>query len=198
MRSTTLLRLTRIRNSLLLKNETGIMIPLQPYASRVAAVWALGGGIILLLITAVTGLNIAASIGDRIARWFDLSLSSPGGYEDFVSVAIATAALMFLPWCQWQHGHVTINFLVRQLPKLLQHVLYRLSLGLTIAMSLFLAWWMGQGLLTGYTDQVLTPILSWPLWPFYAPGVLSLLLWSLIASIQLLNAFCNGAISDDG
>ena len=63
----------------------------------------------------------------------------------------------------------------------------------TIALALFLAWWMALGLLETRADGTLSRVLGWPEWPFYAPGVLSLLLWAAVAACQLGEAARDGS-----
>ena len=52
-------------------------------------------------------------------------------------------------------------------------------------MALFLAYWMVLGLLETRADGALSRVLGWPEWPFYLPGIASLLLWAAIAAYQV-------------
>ena len=42
------------------------------------------------------------------------------------------------------------------------------------------------------SDGTLSRVLGWPEWPFYAPGVASLLLWAAVAASQLPAAVRDG------
>lgn len=53
---------------------------------------------------------------------------------------------------------------------------------------MFLAYWMVIGLIETRTDQTSSSILSRVEWPFYAPGVISILLYAAIAMAQSLDA----------
>ena len=153
---------------------------------RIAETWALLGGLLLLAIMAVTSLNAVGFGLDRIARVWGASVPGLPGYEDFVRLAISGAALMFLPVCQSRNGHVTVDLFARLLPDGLSRVLDRVWLLAIVLLALFLAYWMTFGLIETRQDNALSPILAWPVWPFYAPGVISLLLWAGVAAVQLI------------
>ena len=147
--------------------------------------WALLGGVLVLLITAVTSLNVGAFILDRFGREFGIYIEGLPGYEDFVRLAISSAALMFFPYCQLKRGHVAVDIFVAGLSPALQRQLDRAWLLLTAAVAVFLGYWMVFGLLESQSDRVTTSILGWPEWPFYAPGAVSLVLWAAVAAAQL-------------
>lgn len=152
---------------------------------RLVDVFAVLGGVILLVIVAVTTTNTTAFILDRFAGLFGADVSGLPGYEDFVQLAISSAALMFFPYCQAQRGHVAVELLMDQLPQILQRAFDKLWLFLTAAMALFLAYWMVFGLLESRSDAVVTSVLGWPVWPFYIPGLASMILWALVSLVQI-------------
>ncbi|MEM9145705.1 MAG: TRAP transporter small permease [Pseudomonadota bacterium] len=153
----------------------------------VAAAWAIAGGVLLLAIVAVTTANIALFSAHRVAGLWGGGVAGLSGYEDFVRLAISCAALMCLPYCQLRRGHVAVDLFAERLGRL-GTALGRVWDGLTAVLSLFLAGWMLRGLLETRADGVLTPILGWPEWPFYAPGLVSLVLWAGVASLQAAGA----------
>ena len=152
---------------------------------RLADGFAVLGGVILLAIVAVTTTNTAAFILDRIAGAFGSDVSGLPGYEDFVQLAISGAALMFFPYCQAQRGHVSVELFMDKLPYVVQRAFDKLWLVLTAAVALFLAYWMIYGLLEARSDAAVTSVLGWPTWPFYIPGLASMILWALVATAQL-------------
>ncbi len=152
---------------------------------RLADVFAVLGGAILLIIVAVTTANTTAFIADRIAGLFGADVSGLPGYEDFVQLAISGGALMFFPYCQAKRGHVAVELFMERLPEPARQLIDRLWLLLTAAVALFLAYWMVFGLLEAQSDTVVTSVLGWPTWPFYIPGLASMILWSLIALSQM-------------
>ncbi|MGB0867679.1 MAG: TRAP transporter small permease, partial [Granulosicoccaceae bacterium] len=122
----------------------------------VVRLWALLGGVLILAIVLVTTVNIGAFSLDRIAKLWGSSVSGLPGYEDAVRLAISAAALMFFPWCQLKRGHVAVDIFVNALPRKLQLYLDSLWLILTIALALFLAYWMWYGMLETRADGALS------------------------------------------
>jgi len=151
---------------------------------RLASGWALAGGVLIIVIMVVTSINVGAFGLDRLARLFGSTVSGLPGYEDFVRLAISGAALMFLPYCQFKRGHVAVDLFVSLLPSAARNLLDRLWLVAIVLLALFLAYWMVFGMLETQADQALSPVLGWPEWPFYLPGIVSLSLWALTAALQ--------------
>ena len=152
---------------------------------RAADLWAIAGGVLLLAVVLVTTANVAAFAADRVAGAWGGAVAGLPGYEDFVRLAIGAAALMFFPHAQARRAHVAFDLFVDYLPAGLRRLLDRAWLVLTIALALFLAWWMWTGMLRTRADALVTGVLGWPDWPFYLPGILSLLLWAAVAATQL-------------
>ncbi|MEM1346772.1 MAG: TRAP transporter small permease subunit [Pseudomonadota bacterium] len=152
---------------------------------RLAALWALAGGAVLLAIVAVTAANAAAFGLDKLARLAGLSVAGLPGYEDFVRLAIGAALPMFLPYTQARRAHLAVDFCARALGPRLNRWIERASLALTALAAWFLAYWMVIGMAETRADGVLSRVLGWPEWPFYAPGAVSLALWGAVALAQL-------------
>jgi TRAP-type C4-dicarboxylate transport system permease small subunit len=155
---------------------------------RVAEWWAVAGGLVLLAIVLVTAANAGAFALDRLARLRGGTVAGLPGYEDFVRLAISGAALMFLPYAQARRGHVVVDIFVASLPHGFRLLLDRLWLLATAGIALFLAWWMWFGMVRARTDALVTGVLGWPDWPFYLPGIASLLLWAAVALAQIAEA----------
>ncbi|MDT8342874.1 MAG: TRAP transporter small permease [Thermohalobaculum sp.] len=151
---------------------------------RCAAVWAVLAGVVLAAIVLVTTANIALFAAHRVAAVWGGQVAGLPGYEDFVRLAISAAGLMLLPWCQVRRGHVAVDLFAAGLPGGLRRGLERLWLVLTAALAAFLMVMMVQGMAETRADGVLSPILGWPEWPFYLPGLVSLGLWAVVAAVQ--------------
>ena len=41
-------------------------------------------------------------------------------------------------------------------------------------------------------DGALSRVLGWPEWPFYLPGIVSLLLWAAVAAVQIFERESDG------
>ncbi len=154
---------------------------------RTAAAWALLGGLGLLAIVLVTAFNVGAIALDRAAGAWGGSVAILAGYEDFVRVTISSAALMLFPYCQLRRGHVGVDLFVERLPVKAQAFLDRLSLALMAGLALFLAYWMWFGMLETRADGAVSRVLGWAEWPFYLPGLVSLVLWALAAIAMLVD-----------
>ena len=150
---------------------------------RMADGAAVLGGVVLFIIVAVTTTNTGAFILDRM---LPADIAGLPGYEDFVQLAISGAALMFFPYCQMQRGHVAVDLFMNRFPRGVQRAADRLWLIVTAVIALFLAYWMVEGLSQARADNAITTVLGWSVWPFYIPGILSLLLWAAVALCQLV------------
>ncbi len=147
--------------------------------------WAMAGGVLLLLMVLVTVANVGAFALDRLARLWGASVPALPGYEDFVRLAISCAALMFLPYCQLKRGHVAVDLFVTRMPSVVRRILDATALMLLCALSLFLAYWMTLGMIETRGDGAVSRVLGWAEWPFYLPGIVSLLLWAAISALQV-------------
>ena len=154
--------------------------------------WALIGGLLLIAIVLVTTTNVTAFALDKAARLGGGSVSGLPGYEDFVSLAISVAALTFFPYCQLRKGHVAVDLFVAKAPVKFRRVLGLMWLCCAIVAALFLAYWMWVGMFESRSDASVTPVLGWHDWPFYAPGVISLILWASVAAMQIAEGDLDG------
>ena len=158
----------------------------------VVRAWALAGGVLLLVVVAVTMVNVGAFTLDMLARPFGLRIRGLPGYEDFVRLAAGSGVLMLFPYCQLRHGHITVDFFTEGLAASRRRRLDVLWLCCMFALALFLCAWMSVGAWETYNDNALSRVLGWPEWPFYVPGVVSLLLWAATAAINIADMTHNG------
>jgi TRAP-type C4-dicarboxylate transport system permease small subunit len=159
---------------------------------KTVTLWALLGGLILLAIVLVTVTNVGAFALDRVARLVGGTVSGLPGYEDFVRLSMSAAALMLLPYCQLRRGHVSVDFFAAMMPRIVQGLLTRASLAAMAGLAIFLAYWMVLGMQETHGDGALSRVLGWPEWPFYLPGIASLLLWAGVAGYQALAGEAHG------
>ncbi|KZB68865.1 MULTISPECIES: TRAP transporter small permease [Thalassospira] len=151
-----------------------------------AASWfAVIGGLLALLIAVVTIVNVTAFGLDKIARLFDANFPAIIGYEDFVSMIVSSAALMFFPYCQAHRGHVAVDVFIKMFPDGFARVIDVVSSILMTGLALFLGYMMVNGLIEVRGDNTLSAILGWTIWPFYVPGIISMFLWAAIAGSQI-------------
>ena len=146
---------------------------------KLTAGWAMLGGLILLAIVGVTVTNVGAFALDRIARLSGGHGGGLPGYEDFVRLAIAAAALMlFCPTASCSAAIVrsTLRSTAR---RQLSRLLDRVSLCRWRRPRCSWPGWMVQGMLETRADGAVR-VLGWPEWPFYLPGI-ARCLWAVVA-----------------
>ena len=165
---------------------------MRVWLSRIAVWWAIAGGLCILAIVLVTTTNVVLFGLDRLARPFGSSVSGLPGYEDFVSLAVSCAALMFLPVCQLKRGHVAVDLFTERLSPRWRDALDRLWSAVSCLAALFLAFWMAVGMDQVRADNASSPVIGWPIWLFYLPGILSLALWGLVAARQAIESRLDG------
>jgi TRAP-type C4-dicarboxylate transport system permease small subunit len=150
------------------------------------------GGTVLCAIALLT----VVSVIGRALTGFGLS-AVPGDFE-LVEIGAAVAVFSFLPWCQLNRGHVTVDILVRVFPwrirKLLEFI-GNLGIGM---IAVVIAWrlWMGMGERVTWFSQSLrdllgfgykpfsietTFILGMPTWYGYALGMVGATLFCLVS-----------------
>lgn len=166
--------------------------------TRLAGLFALLAGLILAAIVLVTTANIALFAADRVASGWGGNVEGLSGYEDFVRLAVSCVALMCLPWCQAHRGHVVVDLFASALPRGVGRLLDRFWLALMAALAVFLMIWMVDGMIETRADGIQSPILGWPEWPFYLPGLASLALWAAVAAAQAIAGHRDGDASDAG
>ena len=157
------------------------------FCHRVVALWALVGGVGLLAIMIVTTADVLLFAVVKGLPALRGHVSGISGYEDFVSLAMASAVPMFLPLCQLRHGHIVVNLLDSVFGEGLRRGLDRLWLLATAGLAVFLLYWGWLGLIETRGDHSLSPILGWPVWPFLFPAVASCGLWAVVAVCQLFS-----------
>ena len=160
---------------------------MRSFLYRLADYFALGGGLIIMVIVLVTTANVTAFTLNRIASLWGGQVPGLSGYEDFVRLAMSSAALMFFPLAQVKHGHVAVDIFMNKAPAWLQRFTEKCWSVLVLIMALFLMGWMIVGMFEKQADHVVVGVLNWVEWPFYIPGILSLLLWAAIAFVQLFD-----------
>lgn len=160
---------------------------MRSFLYRLADYFALGGGLVIMTIVLVTTTNVTAFALNRIASLWGGQVAGLSGYEDFVRLAMSAAALMFFPFAQVKHGHVAVDIFMNKAPAWLQRFTDKCWSVLVVIMALFLMGWMIVGMFEKQADRVVVGVLNWVEWPFYIPGILSLLLWAAIAFAQLFD-----------
>lgn len=148
---------------------------------KITVFWALAGGVLLLGIVAVTMVNVSGFIANMVARNFGGYVSGLSGYEDAVTLAIGMAALSFFPYCQATKGHISVDLFTNFLSDRSLRIIEIISDIFITIIAFFLGYMMIEGALQIKSDTALSPVLEWPVWPFYIPGIISCFLWGIVA-----------------
>lgn len=148
-------------------------------------IWVYIAGIVLLSIVLVTVFNIGAFGLDKIARNFNFSIGGISGYEDYIELAMSCVTLMFFPYTQLERGHVSVDFFAEKLSTKMQIFIDKIWLFVTLGVVIFLAYYMYLGLFESKGDDEVSSILGWSKWPFYVPGIISLIMWAIVLIYQI-------------
>lgn len=144
--------------------------------SRIAALWALAGGIVLLLVVLMHTWSV---IGNQFG------LSFPGDFE-MTEIGVAIAAFAFLPYCQLTGANVTADiFTSGASPRMIAFLSLVASI-IALAFSLLLLWRMYAGMLDQKNYEYETAVLQFPNWIGWLPVLISLALLAVCSLTTLL------------
>ncbi|MBY8974900.1 TRAP transporter small permease [Rhodobacteraceae bacterium NNCM2] len=152
---------------------------------RAIAIWAIMGGILLIVVVLLTMVNVAGFTANSVARLFGGNVSGLPGYEDAVTVLIGVAGLSMFPYCQLTGGHAAVDVLMKSAPRWAQRGMHQGSTLLVAAIALAMAVMLVNGLAEARADGRLTPVLGWPVWIFMIPAAFSCVLWSIAALLTV-------------
>lgn len=163
--------------------------PLPPVLTsvtgRVAWMLALAGGAVLVVLTVVTDVSI---FGRAL---ISLGLRPIQGDFEMVETGTAFAIFSFMPWCQFNRGHASVDIFTSRLPK---PVLRVIDLVVDVAFAVvitLMVWRMGIGLGDKYANGQTTFILQVPVWWTYAGGMVGAVAWVAVSYYCLVeSAMC--------
>ena len=150
------------------------------------------GGSVLIAIALITVVSV---IGRALTGF---GLAPIKGDFELVEIGSAVAVFSFLPWCQLNRGHVTVDILVRHFSSRVQQLLELLGNSAICVIAAVITWrlWMGMGERFTFFSQETrdalgfgykpfsaeeTFILGLPTWYGYALGVVSALLFTVVS-----------------
>ncbi|MEC9344905.1 MAG: TRAP transporter small permease [Pseudomonadota bacterium] len=138
---------------------------------RLSRLLALAGGLVLVALIALT----ATSIAGRGLIAFGLD-AVPGDFE-LVEAGAAFAVFSFMPWCQLNRGHMTVDIFAGLFGRRLNAAIDLASALLLTAVTGLLAWRHMLGMLDRRAYEEVSFILQLPLWWFYAASLAGLVLF---------------------
>jgi len=118
-----------------------------------------------LVLCAMAILTVVSVIG-RAFTGFGLS-AVPGDFE-LVEIGAAVAVFSFLPWCQLNRGHVTVDVFVRALPGAAERWFELIGNIAITVIAFVIVWrlWMGMGERLPWFDQETRDLLGFGYKPF--------------------------------
>ena len=123
---------------------------------------AILGGVALVAITMITVISITG----RSFIWAGLR-PVPGDFE-LVEAGVGFAVFAFLPWCQLNRGHATVDIFTSFLPdQVNRHIDVLAEVLMTVAIT-FIAWRLWFGLQDKIRYGETTFILQFPVWWAFA------------------------------
>lgn len=137
-----------------------------------AAVAAAGAGGAVLLGLAL--LTVCSVLGRAL-----FNQPIPGDFE-LMENGIAAGVGLLLPYAQVKRGHVIVDFMTGWAPPAWRRRLDGLAALLFAALFALLLWRGVLGAEDSLRSDEQTVILGWPIWPFFLPVLLGLLLSTLI------------------
>jgi TRAP-type C4-dicarboxylate transport system permease small subunit len=153
---------------------------LRKLIGHLAALCALAGGAMLLLLVAVT----CASIVGRSFAFLGAG-PLPGDFE-LVEIGVAFAVFSFLPWCQHRDGHARVELLKRFFGESANWILDILARALMLGIAAVIAWRLYHGMVDKLAYRETTFILRLPLGWGYAAALPSACVFVLVSASGLL------------
>ena len=131
---------------------------------RIARALAYFGGVVLVSFAIMT---VLSTIG-RAFVGLQIGLGPVPGDFELVEAGTAVAVFCFLPWCQLNQGHVTVDIVADRLPARVNCMLILIGNALVLAVAFVIAWrlWMGFGEQVTWFSQPARDMLGFGYKPF--------------------------------
>ncbi len=158
-----------------------------------ARLLAILGGLVLITLIAITCLSvlgrIANSIGhsDFIANYlafaggFFRAFGPINGDYELVEAGIALAIFLFLPWCQLNRGHATVELFTSYFPQGMNRFLALFWEALFAFVIILITWRLSVGMSDKMRYEETTFLLQMPVWWAYAVCSIAAVFASIIA-----------------
>jgi len=155
---------------------------LDNLAKHLSRLLALIGGAVLIVIVIATCISIT---GRALT---DFGFSPIKGIFDYTEMGVGFAIFSFLPWCQYQRGHATVDLFTPFYPAAMNRVLdVIIDIAMFIAASL-IAWRLWLGMLDKMRYGETTFIAQVQVWPAFAAGLVGAVLFAFVAAFCILRS----------
>jgi TRAP-type C4-dicarboxylate transport system permease small subunit len=155
---------------------------LEKAADRLARGTALLGGVVLLAVVLMTCVSITGR------ALVPLGLGPVHGDFEWIEMGVGFAIFAFLPWCQLQRGHASVDLFRPVFPSGMNRVI---DLLVDVAMFLaafVIAWRLWLGLLDKQRYGETTFIIQFPIWIAYAACLLGAVATVIIAAFCIIRS----------
>lgn len=150
---------------------------LHRLAVGLARIMAIVGGTVLIGIVLLT----CASILGRALLPLDVGLGPIKGIYDITEIGVAAAVFAFLPWCQINGAHATVDLFKPVFPGLMNRVIDVLvDVGLMLVAGV-LAWRLYLGMLDKLRYNETTLIMQLPVWLGFLASLIGAVAFFLVA-----------------
>lgn len=146
---------------------------------RLARALAVLGGLVLVLITLLT----VVSITGRAFVAYGLG-PIPGDFE-LVEALTAFAVFSFLPWCQLQRAHATVDVFTSFLPDGVNRVIDLVTELLMTLIIVLVAWRLWHGMTDKINYHETTFILQFPVWWGFAAAMVAAVVGVVVSFYML-------------
>ena len=157
---------------------------LHKMADWLARGMALAGGAILIALTILT----CVSITGRALLRLGIGPGSIRGIFDLTEIGIAAAVFAFLPLCQLQRGHATVDLFAPVFPKMLNRALDLVFDVLMLMVAGIGAWRLYLGMLDKYRYTETTFIMQFPVWIAYLASLVGAIAFVLVAAFCVIRS----------
>lgn len=144
-----------------------------------ARLLALLGGLVLVAVTVLTVISITG----RSLVWAGLS-PVPGDYE-LVEMGSAFAVFAFLPWCQMERGHVTVDLFLAGAGDAVNRTIDLISDLLLTSVAGLICWRLFAGLQDKAAYNETTFILQIPLWLGYSAAMIGATVFVIVSAFSI-------------
>ena len=166
---------------------------MHKYVNKLAQFLAVLGGAILVLMIVITCLSVIGRIFNSVGHSGFITMYLPflgsffqwfrpitGDYE-LIEAGAALAIFMFLPWCQLNRGHATVELFTAMLPSKANRFLSAFWEIIFALVIILITWRLYEGMLGKIRNGETTFLLQMPVWWSYAIASFAAFLASVVA-----------------
>lgn len=155
---------------------------LEKAADRLARGTALLGGLVLIVVVAMT----CVSITGRALVPF--GFGPVRGDFEWIEIGVGFAIFAFLPWCHLQRGHASVDLFEPAFPPLMNRIINFLVDIVMFMAAAIIAWRLWLGMLDKQRFGETTFIVQFPIWTAYAACLFGALVFVVVVAFCTLRS----------